>query len=135
MLVDHKGQEIGYNLKRFWGGIVDTWWYGHLCCKSSHKVNGQKRQKNRRTWGVTFKEDCSDIYNSRVIDVINELKKFGADISIYYSWADSKEVHQEYGLALLEKVDEPTFNQYAAIAFAVAHKQFKQFELKTTRRW
>ena len=84
--------------------------------------------------GITFKEDCPDIRNSRVIDVIDELKEFGTDISIYDPWADSKEVQREYGLALLEKVDEQVFNQYAAIVLAVAHKQFKQFELKTSRQ-
>ncbi|WP_295064936.1 Vi polysaccharide biosynthesis UDP-N-acetylglucosamine C-6 dehydrogenase TviB [Sulfuricurvum sp.] len=72
--------------------------------------------------GMTFKENCPDIRNSRVIDVIDELKDYGCRIDIYDPWADAKEVAHEYGLSLLS--DQPELDQYDAIVLAVGHKQF-----------
>lgn len=70
--------------------------------------------------GITFKEDCPDIRNSRVIDVINELKEFGAKVEVYDPNADAVEVKTEYNIDLLE---EPKTN-YDAVVFAVKHKIF-----------
>ena len=72
--------------------------------------------------GLTFKENCPDIRNTRVIDVINELKSYNAEIDVHDPWANSQEVEAEYGIKLLQ---EPKFNAYDAIILAVAHSQFK----------
>lgn len=71
--------------------------------------------------GITFKEDCPDIRNSRAIDVIRELKSFGADVEVYDPHADFKEVKHEYGLSLIKDL----ITKYAAIVLAVSHKEFK----------
>lgn len=72
--------------------------------------------------GMTFKENCPDIRNSRVIDVIDELKDYGCRIDIYDPWADPQEVAHEYGLTLL--ADQPELEKYDAIVLAVGHKEF-----------
>jgi len=76
--------------------------------------------------GITFKENCPDIRNSRVIDVIQELEDFGANVDVFDPWASSQEVKEEYGISLLEK---PT-QTYEAIILAVPHKEFKDLDLK-----
>ncbi|MDA7818256.1 Vi polysaccharide biosynthesis UDP-N-acetylglucosamine C-6 dehydrogenase TviB, partial [Sulfurimonas sp.] len=76
--------------------------------------------------GITFKENCPDIRNSRVIDVIEELQEFGCNINIYDPWANKEEVKHEYNLELQEKVDT---SKYEAIVLAVAHKEFKTLDL------
>ncbi len=79
--------------------------------------------------GITFKEDCPDIRNSRVIDVIHELKEFGAQVEVYDPNADKKEVENEYSINLLEKPD----GQYDAIVFAVKHKVFTKLDWATLK--
>ncbi|MDB4391185.1 nucleotide sugar dehydrogenase [Akkermansiaceae bacterium] len=79
--------------------------------------------------GITFKENCPDIRNSRVIDVIQELQEFGCRVSVYDPWADPKEVMREYGIELLGA--RPTLEDNAgsdAIVVAVAHDQFKELD-------
>lgn len=72
--------------------------------------------------GLTFKENCPDIRNSRVIDVIEELKDFGCRVDVYDPWADEAEVKREYGLTPLKSFDEA---DYDCIVIAVAHDKFK----------
>lgn len=72
--------------------------------------------------GITFKEDCPDIRNSRAIDVIRELQSFNLDIEVYDPHADKEEVFEEYGINLLSEVGE----EYSAIVHAVAHKSFQE---------
>ena len=74
--------------------------------------------------GITFKENCPDIRNSRVIDVIDELKDYGVDIEVYDPHADSNEVKQEYNLEL---VDAPG-TDYSAVVLAVKHKEFDNLD-------
>lgn len=72
--------------------------------------------------GLTFKENCPDIRNSRVIDVIEELRDFGCRVDVYDPWADEAEVKREYGLTPLKSFDEA---DYDCIVIAVAHDKFK----------
>lgn len=76
--------------------------------------------------GITFKENCPDIRNSRVIDVIEELEDFGANIEVYDPEADKAEVKHEYGIDLIDSIE----GKYNAIILAVGHKQFKDLKLK-----
>lgn len=76
--------------------------------------------------GVTFKENCPDIRNTKVVDIAKELEEFGCQVDIYDPWADPKEVQQEYGKSLIDSVDPAT--PYRAIIACVAHEQFKQFD-------
>ena len=72
--------------------------------------------------GLTFKENCPDIRNSRVIDVIEELRDFGCRVDVYDPWAYEAEVKREYGLTPLKSFDEA---DYDCIVIAVAHDKFK----------
>ncbi|WP_421977744.1 nucleotide sugar dehydrogenase [Roseivirga seohaensis] len=78
--------------------------------------------------GITFKENCPDIRNSRVIDIIQELKEFDVNVDVFDPWAEPKEVKHEYGLDL---VDESVLDlkSYDGIVLAVAHNEFKAMML------
>lgn len=75
--------------------------------------------------GITFKENCPDIRNSKVVDVINELKGYGTEVDIYDPEADANEVKHEYGLKLTENPNK----EYHAIVLAVGHEAFKTLNL------
>jgi UDP-N-acetyl-D-glucosamine/UDP-N-acetyl-D-galactosamine dehydrogenase len=74
--------------------------------------------------GITFKENCPDIRNSRAIDVIRELQSFGADVEVYDPHADALEVKHEYGLSLTSELNK----KYSAIVLAVSHNEFKSLD-------
>ncbi|MFP3043046.1 nucleotide sugar dehydrogenase [Treponema primitia] len=78
--------------------------------------------------GITFKEDCSDVRNTRVIDVVHELAEYGCNVSVYDPWADPDEVKSEYGLDLLPESPETNISikePYQACILTVAHHEFK----------
>ena len=78
--------------------------------------------------GITFKENCPDIRNSRVIDVICELNDYGCKVEVYDPWANADEVMQEYGISLLsERATDNYKAEYDAVVVAVAHHEFKDF--------
>jgi len=78
--------------------------------------------------GVTFKENCPDIRNTKVVDIYNELQEFGTNVDIFDPWAIAEEVKHEYGVEILNKLDEN--KKYEAILLAVAHDEFKNFEFE-----
>ncbi|WP_180160961.1 Vi polysaccharide biosynthesis UDP-N-acetylglucosamine C-6 dehydrogenase TviB [Acinetobacter sp. YH01004] len=73
--------------------------------------------------GLSFKENCPDIRNTKIIDMVQALKEYELDLDIYDPWVDPKEVEHEYGLAPISALQN---NEYDAIILAVAHDQFKQ---------
>lgn len=73
--------------------------------------------------GLSFKENCPDIRNTKIIDMVQALKEYELDLDIYDPWVDPKEVEYEYGLAPISALKN---NKYDAIILAVAHDQFKQ---------
>ncbi|KAB7609827.1 Vi polysaccharide biosynthesis UDP-N-acetylglucosamine C-6 dehydrogenase TviB [Amylibacter sp. SFDW26] len=79
--------------------------------------------------GLTFKENCPDLRNTRVIDVINELKDFGAMVDVHDPWVNSADAQTEYGFDLTE----PKTAAYDAIILAVAHDQFKTLGASTVK--
>ena len=81
--------------------------------------------------GITFKEDCPDVRNTRVVDVIDELRDFGADVEIYDPWADPEVVREEYGLEV--STEQPDPGRYDAIVMAVAHREFMAMSLDELR--
>lgn len=87
-----------------------------LMIHKGHKIQGAKAL----ILGVTFKEDCPDIRNSRVIDIYNELKQFGLAVDVYDPHAAKEEVLHEYGINLIDQLN----NTYDAIVLAVSHKEF-----------
>ena len=72
--------------------------------------------------GLTFKENCPDLRNSRVVDIIQEFKTYNARVHIYDPWVNSEEAHREYGFDLSPEL---RLNHYDAVVIAVAHDQFK----------
>ncbi len=91
-----------------------------LMIKNAHQIVGSKVA----ILGITFKENCPDIRNSRVVDIIRELREFDCCVEVFDPWADSKEVKQEYGLELK---DSQAFKlqDYVAVIVAVAHEEFR----------
>ena len=73
--------------------------------------------------GLSFKENCPDIRNTKIIDMVKALKEYDLDLDIYDPWVDAQEVKSEYGLAPIQSLQS---NQYDAIILAVAHDQFTQ---------
>ena len=128
----HKAQSIGYNPEIILAGrrlndnmgIYVANQVIKLMIKKGHKIEGSKVL----VLGITFKENCPDIRNSRVIDVIEELQEFGCNIEVYDPWADKNEVKHEYNLELINGLD---ISKYEAIILAVAHNEFKELKLKT----
>ena len=70
--------------------------------------------------GLTFKENCPDLRNSKVIDVIAKLQEYGVDVDAYDPWVSSADAYRIFGVNLVE----PTNQKYSAMIFAVAHDQF-----------
>ena len=75
--------------------------------------------------GITFKENCPDIRNTKVVDVVKELEQFGCKVDIYDPWAVASEVKHEYGRDI---VSSYSMNDYNAIVLAVAHNKFKTID-------
>ncbi|MCG7199152.1 Vi polysaccharide biosynthesis UDP-N-acetylglucosamine C-6 dehydrogenase TviB [Marinobacter pelagius] len=73
--------------------------------------------------GLTFKENCPDLRNTRVIDVIRELEDFGCQVDVTDCWADNDEARHEYGISL---IDEPEQSQYDAVFLAVPHREYAE---------
>jgi UDP-N-acetyl-D-galactosamine dehydrogenase len=80
--------------------------------------------------GFTFKEDCPDVRNTRVIDIYNELKSFDIDVCVYDPWADPAEVLHEYGVEVINGGTKPNLEDYSAIILAVAHQEFKSWSIQ-----
>lgn len=82
--------------------------------------------------GITFKENCPDIRNTRVVDIYHELNEFGVQTEIYDPWANKEEVQKEYGIDILEKVNHP--EEYDAVIVAVAHNEFLEIDFKALQK-
>jgi UDP-N-acetyl-D-glucosamine/UDP-N-acetyl-D-galactosamine dehydrogenase len=79
--------------------------------------------------GVTFKENCPDIRNSKVVDIYNELSQFGMIVDVYDPYANKEEVLKEYNINLVDQID-----QYDAIILAVAHDSFYSIDIKKIKK-
>lgn len=121
----HKAEGLGYRPEVILSGrrINDN--MGIHIASRVIKLMAQREQpiKGGRilVLGLTFKENCPDIRNSKVVDVIHELKSYGAEIDVFDPHADPQEVHQEYQVSLISGLDK----QYHAIVLAVSHEEFK----------
>jgi UDP-N-acetyl-D-galactosamine dehydrogenase len=96
-----------------------------LMAKNDLPIN----KSNILVLGITFKEDCPDIRNSKVADVVKELQTYGALVDVYDPQADAKEVAHEYGLTLINALTR----KYHAIVLAVGHKEFKNLNWSLIR--
>lgn len=131
----HKAQELGYNPEIILAGrrLNDNMGFYAAGRVIKLMINkGYKVDSSRvLVLGITFKENCPDIRNSRVIDVISELKDFGCAVDVYDPWAHADEVKHEYGIDLVPSIDGK--DAYDAIVFAVAHNEFREMDLSVYR--
>jgi UDP-N-acetyl-D-glucosamine/UDP-N-acetyl-D-galactosamine dehydrogenase len=131
----HKAQEIGYHPEMILAGrrINDN--MGLYVAGEIVRLLTERRLpvKGARVlvMGLTFKENCPDIRNSRVVDVIRELERFGARVEVYDPWVQPRAARHEYSVELIEK---PRARSYDAIVLAVPHKAFREMGLKRIRR-
>jgi UDP-N-acetyl-D-galactosamine dehydrogenase len=116
--VIHSGRRINDNMGEFIANKVVK-----LMIQKNHTIKGAKVL----VLGITFKENCPDLRNSKVIDVIKELQEFGIEVDCYDPQADVEEVKHEYNFSLLA---EPKKSQYQAIIHAVSHKEFGDLDFK-----
>ena len=131
----HKAQEIGYHPEMILAGrrLNDNMSL-HVAAQITQLMAARRiHVKGARVLvlGITFKENCPDIRNSKVVDVVRELTKQGARVEIHDPWAHSKECRSEYGLGLV-----PTLRRgrYDAVVVAVAHRQFRELGARALRR-
>lgn len=81
--------------------------------------------------GITFKENCPDVRNTKVVDVVAALKDYGVDITIYDPWASAAEVRHEYGLDIVTEL--PASQKFDAVVLAVAHNDFRSLDITSLK--
>jgi UDP-N-acetyl-D-galactosamine dehydrogenase len=131
----HKAQEIGYHPEMILAGrrLNDNMAL-HVAAQITRLMAARRiHVKGARVLvlGITFKENCPDIRNSKVADVVRELVKQGALVEVFDPWASAAECRQEYGLALVRELKP---GRYDAAVIAVAHRQFRELGAKGVRR-
>jgi len=99
--------------------------------KSMLKKRIQVEGSNVLIMGLTFKENCPDIRNTKIVDIISELKEYNINVDITDPWCSAEEVEHEYGLSLIEK---PAQDNYDAVIIGVAHSQFKELGAENIRK-
>jgi len=130
----HKAEELGYHPQVVLAGRrindgMGRWLAEHLVLALAQRrlpVVGTRVL----VLGLTFKENCPDLRNSRVVDLIQGLERYGMEVQVVDPWVDPKEAQREYGLAVLSEI--PTGHCWRAVVAAVAHKQFAGF---TADQW
>jgi UDP-N-acetyl-D-glucosamine/UDP-N-acetyl-D-galactosamine dehydrogenase len=132
----HKAQEIGYHPEMILAGRrINDNMGGYVATEILKLLTSKKiHAKDARVLvlGLTFKENCPDLRNSKVVDVIRELEKFGAKVDVYDPWVDGAEARHEYGI---RPIREPKPHQYDAVVLAVAHREFKEMGVAKIRRF
>ncbi|GAB5400454.1 MAG: nucleotide sugar dehydrogenase [Aureisphaera sp.] len=127
-----KAMEEGYNPEIILAGRRMNDGMGNYVAHEVVKLMIQKdcKVKNGKVLmlGITFKENCPDIRNSKVIDVISELEKYNLQVDIYDPWANAEEVNHEFGKSLISNIDD-LHQDYDAIVLAVSHSEFGNLDL------
>ncbi|WP_313071847.1 Vi polysaccharide biosynthesis UDP-N-acetylglucosamine C-6 dehydrogenase TviB [Melaminivora sp.] len=122
----HKAQEVGYHPEVILAGrrVNDNM----ACHVADETIKCMLRKglpvlhSKVLVLGLTFKENCPDLRNTKVVDIVRALQRYNAQVDVYDPWIDVQEAQQEYGLQCLP--DMPAPGQYAAIVLAVGHQQF-----------
>src|SRR5215813_10376152 len=131
----HKAQEVGYHAEMILAGrrlndnmsLYVTGQIIRLMASKRIHVKGARAL----VLGMTFKENCPDVRNSKVVDVVRELRSHDAIVDVYDPWADVSECRHEYGLKLLRTLKP---RQYDVAIIAVAHRQFRELGAAGVRR-
>ncbi len=129
--LSHKSIEVGYTPEIILGGrkLNDSMgkYVANQIISSMTERNIEIKKSKILILGITFKENCPDIRNTKVVDLINSLRLFVSEVDIYDPWANTKEVEFEYGINI-----EKTLNQekkYDCITLAVPHNEFKSLNI------
>ena len=127
-----KAQEFGYHPEIILAGRRMNDGMGKYVASEVVKLMVQNDIKvkgsNILNLGITFKENCPDVRNTKAVDVINNLRSYGANITTYDPWASQEEVNHEYGLHTTKELPNSIFD---AIVLTVAHKEFSNIDLKS----
>lgn len=127
-----KAQEYGYHPEIILAGRRMNDGMGKYVASEVVKLMVQNDIKikgsNILVLGITFKENCPDVRNTKAVDVINNLKSYGAEITTYDPWASPQEVEHEYSLITKRKLPQEKFD---AIVLTVSHKEFLDLDLKS----
>jgi UDP-N-acetyl-D-galactosamine dehydrogenase len=122
----HKAQEIGYHPEIILAGRrINDGMGSHIVERVVKRMTQQRIHvvdANVLVMGFTFKENCPDLRNTRVIDMVEELQTYHARVDVYDPWVDNDELQRQYGI---QSILSPENGQYDAIILAVAHKQFR----------
>jgi UDP-N-acetyl-D-galactosamine dehydrogenase len=132
----HKAQEIGYHPEMILAGrrLNDNMAL-YVAAEVARLMAGRRihvKGAKVLVLGLTFKENCPDIRNSKVVDVVRELEKFGAQVDVHDPWVDAREAQHEYGI---KPVKAPKARAYDAVVLAVGHQQFKDLGAAAVRRF
>ena len=127
-----KAIESGYNPEIILAGRKMNDGMGSYVAQETVKMMIKKgatiKNSNVLVLGITFKENCPDIRNSRVIDIIKEFESYNINVDVFDPWASPDEVKHEYKLDLLTS-SKSLKNDYDAIVLAVSHKEFLELDL------
>lgn len=130
----HKAQAVGYNPEVILSGRRINDRMGAYVAERVVKLLTQRRihvvGSNILIMGLTFKENCPDIRNTRVIDVIEEFRSYHADVEVYDPWANPEEARHEYGIDLTQTLSE---GRYDAVILAVSHDEFRDLGVEKIR--
>ena len=130
----HKAMKVGYYPEIILTGRKLNDSMGKYVANEIINLMTKKRiqvvDSNILVMGLTFKEDCPDIRNTRVVDVVQELSGFHCNIDVYDPWIDKEESIREYGIT---PVEQPEPGKYDAVIIAVAHHQFKAMGITAIR--
>ena len=130
----HKAMKVGYYPEIILTGRKLNDSMGKYVANEIINLMTKKRirvvDSNILVMGLTFKEDCPDIRNTRVVDVVQELNGFHCNIDVYDPWIDKEESIREYGIT---PVEQPEPGKYDAVIIAVAHHQFKAMGITAIR--
>ena len=131
----HKAKALGYDPQVILSGRAVNNSIAKFIADKTLKLMIQKDHKikdsNVLILGVTFKENCPDCRNTKVVDIATELEDFGCRVDIYDPWASPEVVRHEYGKELIAAVDPE--KKYEAVVACVSHNQFKTFDFKKYR--
>jgi UDP-N-acetyl-D-galactosamine dehydrogenase len=129
-----KAQEVGYHPEIILAGRRLNDSMGEYVASQIVKLMIRRERKilgaKVLMLGITFKEDCPDIRNTRAIDIYKELRSYDIVTDVYDPWADAAEVKHEYGLDIVEKPE----GKYDAIVLAVSHKEFLEMDLVSMKK-
>ena len=132
----HKAQEVGYRPEVILAGRRINDGMGDYVASQMVKAMSKKSihidEAKVLVLGFTFKGDCPDVRNTKIIDIVNELREFNVHVDVSDNWADREEVMNEYGVELTE---EPQLGQYDGIILAVDHKEYKTMGIEEVRAY